>query len=113
MPTIATELKSFAENGNVKTYTAPQHSVAEPRLVIQKRSIAASIASVAGTTLKVVFGTSDAAGAPIQQRISLETVARVPVSGSESDVDAAIAVFRDIVASDEFVIAVKQQLWVK
>lgn len=112
MPNIATTLTSFSENGNVKTYVAPQHSVAEPRLVIQKRKVATSVKGTAETSVKVVYGTSDTAG-PIASRVSFEVIARCPVGGDMTDYDDAMSLFKEIVASDEFDAAVTAQTWVK
>lgn len=113
MPQMATTLLAFSNTGNVMTYAAPQHSVAEPRLVIQKRTIPSSTAGVAQTSLKVVYGTTDAAGAAVAQRISFEMVGRIPVVANDTDTDDAIALIREVVASDEFVVAMKQQLPIK
>lgn len=113
MPSMATTLVAFSQNGNVTTYAAPQHTVAEPHLVIQKRAIPSSVSGVAQTSLKVVYGTTDANGLVVAQRISFELVGRIPVVANDTDTDAAIALIRDVVASDEFVVAMKQQLPLK
>jgi hypothetical protein len=110
MTTIVTPLKAFSTTGNVTTYAAPQHTIAEPRLVIQKRAVPSTAAGVAQTSVKVVYGTSDASDMPIAQRISFEAIGRLPVMANDTDVDNAIALYREIVASDEFVVAMKQQL---
>lgn len=112
MPNIATNLKNYSQVANVLTLVAPQHSVAEPRLVIQKRKVASGIAGTAETSIKVVYGTSDANGMPIASRIAFEATARNPVAGQSEDFDAALSLFREIVTSDEFTAAVKSQLWI-
>lgn len=112
MPTITTTLVDYSQQGNTKTLTAPGHTVSEPRLVIQKRKVAANGTGVAETTVKVVYGTSDANG-PLASRVSFETSVRYPVNGDPADTTAALALFREIVGSDEFSAAVSTQNWIR
>lgn len=111
MPQIETTLIDYSQQGNTKTLTAPGHTVSEPRLVIQKRKVAANGTGVAETTIKVVYGTSDTNG-PLASRVSFETSVRYPVNGDTADTASALALFREIVGSDEFSTAVSTQNWI-
>lgn len=111
MSVISTSLIDYSQQGNTKTLTAPGHTVSEPRLVIQKRKVATNGTGVAETAIKVVYGTSDANG-PLASRVSFETSVRYPVNGNTADTTAALALFREIVGSDEFGSAVSTQNWI-
>lgn len=74
MANMTTILTEFADNGNSRTYAAPAHTVQAPRLVIQKRTVPATLGGVSESSAKVVFGTTDALGVPLLQKISFEAV---------------------------------------
>jgi hypothetical protein len=60
---------------------------------------------------KVVSSTEDADGEILSQKVSMECVVRYPVLGLSTDVTAALAIFRDIIAGDEFANSVTTQEW--
>lgn len=113
MATIATALVEFSDNGNSRTYTAPTHTALKPRIVTQKRVVATTATSVPEDTLEVVFGTVDAEGAILASKIGISARVRRPVQGAAADVIAALALFREVVASDEFETMITTQNWVK
>lgn len=113
MAQIATSLVDFFDNGNVRTYAAPAHSVQKPRLVQQRRKVAFNSTSTAETSCKVVFGTTDSESVVLTSKYSFEVVVRGPVNGNATDRDAAKALFREIIASDNFDAMVAGQLWIK
>jgi hypothetical protein len=78
-------------------------------MVIQTRKVPNSVNGVAETSIKVVHGTENADSEPIDQKVSFEVVVRSPLAGQASDVTAALAIFRDIVAGDEFGLTVTSQ----
>jgi len=113
MANMTTVLKEFADNGNSRTYVTSAHTVAEPRVVIQKRKIPTNqVAGVSEDSCKVVYGTSDATG-PLAQKISLEVVVRRPLNADATDLSGAIALFREMVASDNFSSVISGQLWLQ
>jgi hypothetical protein len=61
----------------------------------------------------VVYGTTDAEGSPLQSKVAFSASVRYPVNGDSTDVTAALAVFRDLVASDEFTAMVNTQAYIK
>jgi hypothetical protein len=113
MVDMVTVLTEFADNGDSRTYSLPSHTALKPKLLTQKRKVATNNSANASLSVRVVMGTQDAEGIPLSNRVSLGLEASYPVAGSTTDVDAAIAVFRDYVASDEFVSSIKTQNWLK
>lgn len=113
MPVITTALTEFSDKENARTYTVSGHTVAKPRLLIQKRSVASSVGGVSQDTLSVVYGTVDGAGIPLNSKVVFEVNIRRPQAALAADVDAAKALFREVVASDEFAAVVASQNYVK
>jgi hypothetical protein len=65
-------------------------------------------------TIQVISGTQDAvSGLNLSSKILFEAKFRTPVNRVAADVTAALAVFRDIVASDEFTTMTTTQNFVK
>lgn len=113
MAAMTTALTEFADNGNSRTYTYTGHTAIKPRLVIQRRKIAASSNAVMEDTFQVIAATVDAAGVILTSKVLFEAKVRRPADGIAADVTAALAVFRDIVAGDEFTNVVNTQGWLK
>lgn len=107
-------LTEFSDSENARTWVLADHTINEPRVVIQKRKIANPASTGAGTQhseLKVVYGTSDADGNPMSQKISIDTVVRYPVGATLADVQAAVDSFQILVASTNFDSLVEKQLY--
>lgn len=113
MAAMSTALTEFSDNGNSRTYTYTGHTATDPRLVIQKRKVAVNGTSMIEDSVMVVSGTEDAESIPLQSRVTFQAVSRRPVNGTAGDVTAALAVFRDIIAGDEFGATVNTQNWLK
>lgn len=113
MAGMTTALTEYADNGNSRTYIYTGHSVSDPRLVLQKRKIPSGSGVVAEDVVTVLSGTEGASGAPHQSRVSFSATIRRPIDGVAADVTAALAVFRDIVASDQFASTIVTQGWLK
>lgn len=111
MAVMTTALTEFRDLGDSRTFTYPGHLAAEPRLVIQRRKVAAGATSVIEDTVQVVSSTEDAAGELLSSKVLFEVKVRRPVNGITADVTAALAIIRDIVASDEFTAMVNTQEW--
>lgn len=111
MAAMTTALTEFADNGNSRTYTYTGHTASEPRLVIERRKVATGATSVIEDTISVISSTEDAAGELLTSKVSFEAKVRRPVNGIAADVTAALAIFRDIVAGDEFTNTVSTQEW--
>lgn len=113
MAGMSTALVKFADNGNSRTSTAPGHTVLKPKLVIERRIVAEGKKTLAENHIKVIYATVDAEGLPLREKIAFESIVKTPVAGLAADVTAALGVFRDIVASDEFGAMVTTQQWLK
>jgi hypothetical protein len=111
MAAMSTALTEFADNGNSRTYTYPGHTSGEPRLVIQRRKVATGATSVIEDTVQVLSSTEDSAGALLTSKVLFEAKVRRPVNGIAADVTAALAIFRDIIAGNEFTNTVSTQEW--
>jgi hypothetical protein len=111
MAAMSTALTEFADNGNSRTYSLSGHTVSEPQLVIQKRRVPVGDQTVSESVVDVVYATTDADGAIVKSKISFSATVRFPIDGQTTDRDAALAVFRDIVAGDEFANTVGTQEW--
>jgi len=113
MANFATDITVFSDKENNRTYMVSGHTVQAPRLVIQKRKVAPTSSGVAESHLMVVYGTTDADTSPLASKVVFDAGVRYPANGQSSDVAAALAVFRDFVASDEFTTLVNSQAYVQ
>lgn len=114
MAAMTTALTVYSDDRNSRTYVnEANHTVAEPRLVIQKRRPAENGRTRNEGTVDVVHGTSDADGNPLSEKLVIGCKALVPIAGQDADTDTAITLFRDFVASDEFVAFVKKSLYIQ
>lgn len=109
MTTALTEIFSQS-GGNSRTYAQPSHTTLAPKLVLQKSKPGTGVNGVASDTLSVIAQTDDDDGVPISSKIMFSVEVRRPLSGQSADVTAQLAIFRDIVASDEFTSMVNSQL---
>lgn len=111
MAAMTTALTEFSNNGNSRTTTLSAHTACVPRIVIEKRKIPANVDGNATYEFKVVYGTEDAAGENLTSKIAFSGKVNYPLLGKEADITAALAVFRDIIAGDEFANSVSTQEW--
>lgn len=111
MAAMTTALTEFSDNGNSRTYTYTGHTASEPRLVIQRRRVPTGQTSVIEDTVSVISSTEDAAGDLLSSKVGFTVTVRRPVNGIAADVTAALAIFRDVVAGDEFTNTVNTQEW--
>lgn len=111
MAVMTTALTEFADNGNSRTYTYTGHTSAEPKLVLQRRRVPSGSQTILEDTVQVLSSTEDSAGASLASRVSFQVTVRHPINGIAADVTAALAIFRDVVAGDEFANTVDTQEW--
>jgi hypothetical protein len=112
MAAMTTVLEEFSDKENSRTFALSGHTVQAPQLVIQKRKVAATSTASQESVITVIYGTSDSAGDPLQSKVAISSTVRYPVNGDAADVSAALVVFRDIIASDEFTDLVNSQKYV-
>lgn len=114
MAAMTTALTVFSDNGNSRTYTYTGHTAKDPKLVIQKRRVPAGAQVMQEDSIRVLVACQDSGGLTLTERVSFEAVVRRPITrADDADVTPALAVFRDIVASDEFTAMVNTQNFVK
>lgn len=109
MAIMSTTLVESSDSTNSRTYTAPGHTIAKPRLVIQKRTVGTPSGQSAQDTISVVYGTADAQGVLRPGRVVMEINVRRPVDADPSDITDALALLREVVASDNFAATVDTQ----
>lgn len=111
MAAMTTTLTEFSQNGNSRTSTLTGHTAISPRLVIEKRRVPEGNQTMVEYSCKVVYATEDSDGEVLSNKISFEASVRYPVLGLSTDVDAALAIFADVIAGDEFANSVDTQEW--
>jgi len=111
MAGMTTVLTEFSDNGNSRTSTYTGHTALEPRLVIEKRRVPDTNQSMIEYSAKIVSSTEDSDGAILSEKVTFEAVVRYPKLGLAADVTAALAIFRDVIAGDEFGNSVTTQEW--
>jgi hypothetical protein len=111
MAAMTTVLTEFTNSGNSKTSTYSGHTAVKPKLVIEKKRPIEGSASMAEYSFKVVEATEDAEGIVLSSKVSFEATVRYPKDGDSAEITSALAVFRDIVAGDEFGVSVSTLNW--
>lgn len=113
MAAMSTSVTEFADNGNSRSYTLTGHTATKPRMLLQRRKVATQEGAVAEDQVSVLYGTTDSASAPMRPRVLFTATFRRPVGCDSADITAALAIFRDVVAGDEFAATVNTQNWLK
>lgn len=111
MAAMATVLTEFSDLGNSRTYTQAAHAAGKPVLVLQKRKVPSGNEVVVEDTITCLAATEDTDGAIMPSRVTFSVTIRRPIGGDAADVTAQLAVFRDIIAGDEFANTVSTQEW--
>jgi hypothetical protein len=102
MAAMSTALTEFSDIANSRTYTYSGHTASLPKLVLQKRKVPSGNQIVIEDTITVLEATEDADGAVMPQRVSISTTIRRPIGYDSAILTNVLAVYRDIVAGDEF-----------
>lgn len=111
MTAMVTTLTEFADTGDTRTFTAPKHSVLQSFTVVQKRKVASTPQEAATDSIRVVRGAFDASHNALAVKTSFEVVVRRSPIVNATDLSEVLALFREIIASDEFNTVVNGQLW--
>jgi hypothetical protein len=111
MAAMTTALTEFSNIGNSRTSTLDGHTAVSPRLVIEKRRVPEGNQTMVEFSFKVVYATEDSDGDVLANKVSFEAIARYPVAGLAADVEAALAIFADVIAGDEFANSIDTQEW--
>lgn len=102
MAAMTTALEEFSDSANSRTFNLAAHTVKKPQLCIQKRKVPSGNQVVAEDSFVAVFGSTDADGNTLPQKISISVIVRRPLDAQSADVYAARNVIRDFVAADDF-----------
>lgn len=109
MAAMTTVLTEFSTSGNSRTSTYSGHTAVKPKIVIEKRRVPEGNQTMVEQSIKVVEATEDADGMVLSQKVSFEAVSRYPINGDGTEVTSALAIFRDLIAGDEYANSVNTQ----
>lgn len=115
MAAMSTALTQFATNGDSRTWTTSGHTVSKPKLVIQKRRVPAGNQTVQETNISVVQAALAPDGTVLPSKVTFAATIRYPIDikSGETTVADTLAIFRDMVAGDEFAATVTSQNFLK
>lgn len=102
MAAMSTALTEFSDNGDSRTYTTSGHTVQKGKVVVNNRKVPVGNQTVSEFSCSVVHATENTDGDVLPQKVNMTAVVRIPIDGDTTDVAAALAIFRDIIAGDEF-----------
>ena len=109
MAAMTTVLTEFSDNGNSRVYALPLHTVVKPQMLTQKRKVPTGNQVTIEDVVNVQIATEDVDGAVLPQRVGFQVIVTRPIGHDAADVTAALAIIRDIIASDEFTNTVNTQ----
>lgn len=106
MAAMTTALAFFSRLGDKVTYMLPLHTVQKPQVAVCTRKVPVGKQTTQTYECNVSVATVDGDGTPLPDKFSFKTIVSQPIAGQVTDRDAALAIHRDIVASDEFATAI-------
>lgn len=107
MAAMSTALTFFSRLGDKVTYILSGHTNQTPKVVVCTRKVPVGKQTTGGYTMTVSYGVDDSDGNMLPDKASFQVVHSWPQkAAATTERDAALAVFRDIIASDEFTSAV-------
>lgn len=101
MPAMTIPLTEFSDSVNSRTFVTTTHTVAKPRVVVQRRKVPNGNSVMLEDTITCVYGTTDSAGDMNPQKVSMEVKVRRPMDAHSDDIDGCLNLLRDIVQSTE------------
>lgn len=111
MAGMTTVLTEFSSIGNSRTSTYGAHEATKPMLVIEKRRVPEGNQTVIEYSAKVVTYAKDVDNVVVSGKVSFEFLARYPLEARTNEKDAALVIFRDLIAGDELTNSVDTQEW--
>lgn len=111
MADMTTTLYDYSDNGNSRNFRLSGHTVQKPQLVLQRRKAPTGEQTIAEDEVTVYYGTENSDGDLLSGRIMLSVKLRRPIDGIAADLDAAVVVLRDFVASDQLEGCLDSQSW--
>lgn len=115
MAAMTTALADYTYNGNVRAFKHPNHTAQKAKLITQKRKAAVGTTGVSEDNISVAYTTLDANDIPIPAKVTFSVNVRRPsnMAGDATEVTDALALFREIIASDNFGSVVTSQAWLQ
>lgn len=107
MADMTAALSFYSNVGTTITYTSAGHDLSDAKFMVQKRGQQGSGQTLYKGEVAVVQGAEDSAGDQLPNNLRLTAASSIPIGTIVADIDAAIVLFRDYVASDDFPAAVK------
>jgi hypothetical protein len=102
MAAMSTNLTLYSNNGDSFTYRLDGHTSLSPQLILQRRRLPTGNQTVIEDEVSVVYTTEDSEGNILSSKILFSAKVRRDQRSQSSDITAALAVFRDLIAGDEF-----------
>jgi hypothetical protein len=113
MAELATNLNPSTNYGTRKTWTLDSHTIQASRVVDQKKVTPTGNQTVFEDSLAVIYSGVDSDGDVLPQKIYFGSLVKRPKGlASDTEIDAALADFRALVASDNFERMVKKQFFI-
>lgn len=109
MAAMSTTLVLQGSSLDQANYSYTGHTGLRPKLVLQRRVPLTGNRTVMEDSITVLEATEDDDGALLPQKVTFQVIVKRPALGQAAEVTSALAVFRDIVASDEFGAVVTDQ----
>jgi hypothetical protein len=113
MAAMTTALTEFSDKDNSRVYVYTGHSAQKPKKILQRRKEPSGKQEMIEDVITTYVGTEDANGEILDARVTFTTTVRRPKTGIAQDVTDALAVHRDIIASDEFTSVINGSLYLK
>jgi len=84
------------------TYSTSGHTAQKAKIVVGNHRVPTGNQVMAEFSFSVLHSTEDDDGIILPQKAGITVSCRQPINGQSTDMDAVVAIVRDIVASDEF-----------
>lgn len=112
MANMTTSLTQRSDAADTREWAAPTHTLAVPFLVRQKRSTPKTLIGRAVDTISVLRGGVDTVGAALNSPLTASLTVNRQANMAATDSAAALALLREIVASDNFTALWNSQAYV-
>lgn len=102
MANMTTSLTQRSDAENQREWAAPTHTLASPFTIRQRRTVAKQVTQRATDSISVLRGGLDTSGLALQTPLTAMVTLTRQANMASTDSAAALALFREIIASDNF-----------
>lgn len=106
MAAMTANLTPVGITGFKRELVTDTHTVLRPEVVTVVLKPAVGNATVSAFEWSIKYKTQDAAGDALQEQVAAGGYFRTPINGLSADRDAVLVLLRDMIASDEFGLAI-------